>query len=283
MNKVTIVDIDISQNHSKYYKIPREEINVNIYLFTYICLDEEEFPDLILYEHFVNHYLNYGIDSKHFYIVPCGTGNHNRAYNQFKKVNKKYNIKNIKLIKKQYDIKEHEIIYDKWRRTINKKNWIVKADLDEFNNYGHFLTIYDCAKWLQENNFTAIRGQLMDCVSNDNKLKPILPDENIFSQFPKRAKITLHALNQNTNKILLAKPYVELIWGHHNTISDPEVHPKTYESDFYSFHFKWTDILSKRYDRALRTQDNELYTGFSDTFIKTKHLIKNNKINMYIK
>ena len=123
----------------------------------------------------------------------------------------------------------------------------------------------------------------MDCVSNDNKLKPILPDENIFSQFPKRAKITLHALNQNTNKILLAKPYVELIWGHHNTISDPEVHPKTYESDFYSFHFKWTDILSKRYDRALRTQDNELYTGFSDTFIKTKHLIKNNKINMYIK
>ena len=45
MNKITIIDIDISQNHSKYYKIPREEINVNIYLFTYICLDEEEFPD----------------------------------------------------------------------------------------------------------------------------------------------------------------------------------------------------------------------------------------------
>jgi len=256
---------------------------MNIYLFSHFCLDEEEFPDLILYEHFINHYLNLGIKSKHFHIIPCGTGTHHANAASFKKINKQYKIKNIRLVKKQHDLKKCFEAYNKWRATINRQHWIVKVDLDEFNTYGEFESVYDWANWLQDNNYTAVRGEMMDCISQDNILNPVQPLENIFLQFPKQAKITLHLLNQNHYKVLLTKPYIELIWGHHNTLHETQdVHPKTFESDFLTFHFKWTDKLLKRCKQNLRTEDHELYSGFQNQIIKTKKIIKNNKLDVII-
>jgi len=256
---------------------------MKIYLFTLICLDEDEYPDLIFYEHFIKHYENVGINVKHFHIIPCGTGTHKQNFNIFKKINRKYGIRNLNLVNKQHDMIECFNIFDTWRSGIDKNNWIVKCDPDELYDYGHFNGIYDCANYLLKNKFTAIRGEMLDCVDADRILKEVIPDEDIFSQFPLRSKITLHMLHQNHYKILMARPYIELIWGHHNTLCAMSgIHPKTFESGFFAFHFKWTNILIKRYDEQKRTEDEQMCPGFKDEVINQKNIITDGKLNFII-
>ena len=91
-------------------------------------------------------------------------------------------------------------------------------------------------------------------------------------------------LQQNHYKILMSRPYLELIWGHHNTLCDmPGIHPKTFESGFFAFHFKWTNILIKRYARRKRTEDEQMWQGYKDEAISGKNIITDGKLNFIIR
>ena len=45
---------------------------MNIHLFSMISLDENEYPDLNLYRHFIDYYIGLGVDPNNFNIIPCG-------------------------------------------------------------------------------------------------------------------------------------------------------------------------------------------------------------------
>ena len=79
---------------------------MKIHLFSMLCLDENEYPDLNLYRHFIDYYKQLGIESNNFTIIPCGVDKHKKNIKEFQKINTVNDIPNRNLISKKYDVVE---------------------------------------------------------------------------------------------------------------------------------------------------------------------------------
>ena len=77
---------------------------MNIHLFSMMCLDENEYPDLNLYKHFIDYYKQLGIESNNFTIIPCGVSKYENNLKEFQKINTATDLPNHNLISKKYDI-----------------------------------------------------------------------------------------------------------------------------------------------------------------------------------
>jgi len=289
---------------------------MKVQLFSIICLDEDEYPDLNLYRHFIDHYKSLGIKNEHFNIIPCGVDSYKENFEKFKNINSRHNIPTLELLPKKYDIKESHKIYLNWRDKLDPEEWVIRPDPDEFNDYGPFDKIQDCVQYLEENNYQALQGELMDCVAEDLVLHKVQYPENLFMQFPIRANITKFFINSLTDKLLLFKAKVEFQQGHHHVVWNPKREamaksediiwdekasisglkiryntseywnrppsptPGIYETNFKAFHFKWTDVLVRRLEN---TQHKNLYISFDEDRKTTNDIIKGNKFNIVIK
>jgi len=269
---------------------------MNIHLFSTICLDEDEYPDLNLYRHYIDHYKKLGIQDENFHIVPCGVDSYKETFEDFEQINKQNNILTLDLVPKKYDVWKSHYIYLEWYKKINPDDWIVRPDPDEFNDYGHFNTIQDCATYLEKNNYKALRGSLMDRVSKDLYLNKVRYPDELFAQFPVQANITKHALSATWEKLLLFKATVPIRPGHHDMIWNPDKikitqkskqywvrtprpTPGIYDTNFKVFHFKWTSTLV---DRLNNIKHKNLYSSFSRDKEKTNNIITGDRFNIII-
>jgi len=296
---------------------------VNIHLFSMISLDENEYPDLNLYRHFIDYYIKLGVDPNNFNIIPCGRkkaekrvklyspdlcyNTYHKNLDEFRKINDQNNIPNLELVSKKYDIQKAHDILIKWQWTIDDEDWIILPDADEFNDYGPFNTIPECANFLEENNYSALRGSFEDRVAEDLILHKVRYPEDLFEQFSKKASITRYVIGATWTKILLFKAKVEVGIGHHDVVWVPAVnsaerkkvninrHDEDYWNYFYApkptpgvydpddidhsrfkvRHFKWTDTLIHRLKNP--NKHNELYYLFNKDRRVTKGIITDNK------
>ena len=267
---------------------------MKVRLFTLLCLDEDEHPDLNLYRHFIDHYKDIGIASKNFYVVPCGVDSFKENFEEFKEINNQHQIPNLKLITKKWDMDESYNIYLNWCKEINPEDWVTRPDQDEFNDYGRFDKIQNCAEYLERNNYTALRGELLDCISADLILHKVKYPNNLFEQFPIRTNLTKHALSAESDKILLFKAKVNFQPGHHSIVWNPDKlkltdeqfwakpprpTPGVYDTKFKSFHFKWTSVLI---DRLKNKDQKNMYSTFDRERKKTKNIISGDRFNIKI-
>jgi hypothetical protein len=276
---------------------------MKIYLFSMLCLDENEYPDLNLYRHFIDYYKKLGIESDRFTIIPCGGNRYEKNLEEFQKINTANNIPNHNLISKKYDIFNANEILLKWQKKIDKEDWVLFPDPDEFNNYGGFDDILTCAKFLEENNYYALEGEFEDRVANDLILHKVQYPKNLFNQFPKKTNITKRIITASWKKILLSKAKVELRVGHHFVIWNskksrpaflgevqyrgdeywkwpPVPASYVYQSNLKVCHFKWTESLIHRLQNP--NKHKNLYSMFNKDREKTKSIITNNKFNIII-
>ena len=276
---------------------------MKIHLFSILCLDENEYPDLNLYRHFIDYYKQLGIESNNFTIIPCGVDDYEKNFKEFQKINTANNIPNRNLISKKYDIFEAHKILLNWQETINGEDWVLFPDPDEFNNYGRFNNILECAEFLEKNNFYVLRGEFEDRVAEDLVLHKVQYPENLFNQFPKRTNITKHIIEASWAKILLSKAKIELRIGHHDPVWNfeknrlailnevernsreywkpaPILTPKIYQTDFKVCHFKWVESLIYRLKNPNKHKD--LYSMFDKDRKKTNEIITGNKFNIII-
>tara|TARA_Y100000816_G_scaffold286110_1_gene266730 strand:+ start:1986 stop:2876 length:891 start_codon:yes stop_codon:yes gene_type:complete len=155
-----------------------------IYLATCFGLDF----DLCLLDHFISHYRSLGIHPDNFLIV----------LNVFK------NFENLELALKI--LKKHEVVpsdiwcqeyesQEKWSRVhyvISKRagpeDWVVHPDSDEFFQFPMGLS--DMLSRMDASGINAAQGFLVDRLSEDGKIKPVVDDLSIFDQFPSRANFS---------------------------------------------------------------------------------------------
>ena len=276
---------------------------MKIHLFSILCLDENEYPDLNLYRHFIDYYKQLGIESNNFTVIPCGVDNYENNLKEFQKINTVNNIPNRNLISKKYDIFESHKLLLKWQETVDREDWVLFPDPDEFNTYGQFNNILDCARFLEENNFYILQGEFEDRVTEDHVLHKVRYPENLFNQFPKKTNITKHIIRASWNKILLSKAKIEVRIGHHDPVwnfkenraaffnevernSDeywklpPEQTSNIYQTDFKACHFKWTESLIHRLKNP--NKHKGLYNMFNEDRRKTNEIITGNKFNIII-
>ena len=275
---------------------------MKIHLFSILCLDENEYPDLNLYRHFIDYYKKLGIHSNNFTIIPCGVDKYKKNLKQFQKINTANGIPSRNLISKKYDIVEANNILLKWQTTLPKEDWVLFPDQDEFNDYGHFNNIPDCVKFLEKNNYYALEGDFEDRVARDLILHKVQYPENLFEQFPKGVQITKGIIHASWKKILLSKAKIELRIGHHFVVWNskkeqpaalneikcskqyweypPVPTPNVYESNFKVYHFKWTESLIHRLKNPNKHTD--LYSMFNEDRDNTNQIITDNKFNIII-
>ena len=284
---------------------------MDIHLFSMMCLDENEYPDLNLYKHFIDYYKQLGIESNKFTIIPCGVDNYENNFEEFQEINNTHNIPNLNLISKKYDIFEANNILLKWQETIDKEDWILFPDPDEFMEYGRFDNIPRCVEFLEKNNYYALRGEFEDRITNNLILRKVEYPENLFNQFPKRASITKYIIGASCLKILVSKAKIELRIGHHDILwntkkkrpallsdnllrTDPEYwlySPlpaptvyngiKEYDPSFKVYHFKWTESLIHKLKNPNKHMN--LYNMFNEDRKRTNEIITGNKFNIIIR
>ena len=146
-------------------------------------------------------------------------------------------------------------------------DYVIPADADEFVNFSGSLA--DTINLMELNNDSFVFGRTVERISADGNLTPVLPNVDIFEQFP------------NNNPMLPVHPKVGLIKakyfkytgvGHHS-VSVPKA--LTNEEDIllikkqapiqsFTHHFRWNLQGRRRVESWLKLWSNEDYIGWKN-------------------
>jgi len=143
------------------------------------------------------------------------------------------------------DVREAE-----WRNKhlakLDKADWIIPADLDEFHQFPYSLD--ECIDRLTGNAPNYVYGSFVDRVAADGSLATISPSPSIFAQFPMEADISLKVAKATVDKVILCRSTFHLSGGHHRPAVDGAI---KLEQTGYVHHFKWHGALLEHLQRRV--------------------------------
>jgi hypothetical protein len=128
------------------------------------------------------------------------------------------------------------------RQVATPQDWVVPADLDEFNQFP--LALADLAADLDAGGFTHVTGHLADRLAPEGHLARLEPFDNqipIWDQYPLVADATSCIVEGTTEKVLLSRGDLPLWLGHHRLGDNAPNRPHPYVGEAH--HFKWRDGL----------------------------------------
>lgn len=175
------------------------------------------------------------------------------------------------------------------RAIINKycspDDWILYADLDEFQEYPHGLEYH--INYCQENNIDFLEGRMIDRISSTGDLIPLDEKNDIERQFPLGGYLTSNLLKAWDKKIVLAKAKLTVGGGHHLFLDRVSQQPHPYKRVLNSYstginvhHFKWDSNLLTRMENYIKLPDDSLFYWRKEMVRFIKHFKKYNKINI---
>jgi Glycosyl transferase family 2 len=138
--------------------------------------------------------------------------------------------------------------HDRIQRQIAARDWIVWADIDEFQIYPEPLA--DVIEHAERNGEDAVGGEFVDRVDRSGLLRTFDPAMPIWEQYPIGCNLSAHVLGGFTHKVALARSTVGITSGNHEVVADPEVFRwSTYLAAVH--HFKWDSTVLARLTRRL--------------------------------
>lgn len=163
---------------------------------------------------------------------------------------------------------------------LHPKDWWVVSDDDEFHVYS--LPLHKIIKDCDENGWKIVRGGFIDRIGVGGEFSSIVPDVDIFKQFPYAGFFRNHMSGACPNKICLIKGNIELTPGQHYAKIDGYTtwkwqgwkHPLIAPVEFYNtqvHHFKW-DISC--IDRIKAVADEQKNYAFSDEYQRMYESLK---------
>lgn len=167
----------------------------------------------------------------------------------------------------------HPFTYDAYRCTRNvplrkwilaeagatETDWVVYADLDEFYSYPSHLR--DIIEDLESEKTHAVRGEILDRVSENGELTAIQPNPDLGTQYPLGCKVTGPLCHGGTSKIMLCRATVNVdgaqavITKHKDTTAVTGLRGRC-----VAHHFRWTASLKDRLMRRL--EDSAIGPGY---------------------
>jgi hypothetical protein len=151
------------------------------------------------------------------------------------------------------------------RRFCHDSDWIVWADIDEFQVYpGDFKTLIRLAESYGIDYF---RGFFVDRVAEDGKVKAFDPDKPIWTQFPRQVRVLGPLAPGTTQKVTCARGNVSVTRGNH--FPDNERPLRFYSEPVDVHHFKWDLTVVSRLSRRLQPD----YQAFNPWWVESKAVI----------
>ena len=165
----------------------------------------------------------------------------------------------------------------------SEDDWIVYADLDEFQHYplGLLKSIYLADK----NHDDYIEGRLIDRVSESGKLIELNNRISLEEQFPLGGYITSPLLKAWDKKIVAARKNKIVGGGHHIFLNSANLRTLPYNTkisgpfkDVKIHHFKWDSQIINRFKGYLDLKDESLFYWKKEISLFLNYYKKNFKI-----
>lgn len=146
------------------------------------------------------------------------------------------------------------------------EDWLMIADLDEFYEFPDIpegVAVLDgerstrqamdyAIKICESRGTPAIYGHFVDMVSADGSLSPVIAGKSLQDQFPVETRFTEMVMGGGTRKVMLMRPWVYVMPGHHNAYASVGGQELTLEipygdiGDYKVRHYKWKAGLIER-------------------------------------
>lgn len=233
------------------------QINRQLQLHTIVYDDLDSTPKLL--PHFLRHYSNIGVTE--FIIgVVIYEGFSTDIFDLVSSYCKNYNVKLIGFTKNIYK-SEKELIekHLKDKYYVNKDEYIIYADIDEFFEYPAPMS--EILEQMDKKNIWCISSNFCDRISLDGSLKDIDPEIDIGLQFPLGTTLTQNILKTITQKVILQRGRVILKnAGHHDTlVGKLDRWPIGDKSQYSVNHFKWNGSLLNRIKHRLEHRFSHMW------------------------
>lgn len=126
----------------------------------------------------------------------------------------------------------------------SKFDWLVSADIDEFHEFPDALGAF--TRDLQRHDAQCVTGHFIDRMARQG-FPAVRGDQSLWSQFPLGTDITRTVLHGWSTKVMLHRPSVKLLPGHHY----PEGSVDAWAQSYAVHHFKWDATVVPRLRRRL--------------------------------
>ncbi len=121
-------------------------------------------------------------------------------------------------------------------------DWVIWADIDEFQQYWDDLT--EIVNLSEKKGVNFVQGFFLDRISSNGDLITINEKDTLFEQFPLGCNITERILTGSIFKVTIAKASVKVSTGHHAVRYNESLIWADKNSIVH--HFKWDSSVLKR-------------------------------------
>lgn len=210
-----------------------------------------ETEDPVLFEHWVTHYLSLGIGRENFLLVFHAKSEDSESIATFRRILSSLGVNaKITFMYGEFNVFRKYLYSVQCRQQFAGKNdWILLADVDEFQEYPEPLV--DFLRAADQRGCYAVRSRFNDRFANDYLPKKVVREVALESQFPKSLRFTQLILRGCCTKIAAHKMQVMTSeGGNHSVWPDPRKEaedPRIIQSrDVKVHHYKWTEGIEKR-------------------------------------
>lgn len=217
-----------------------------IHLFCCIGVDED-ITNLNLLYHFFDFYSRQGIDD--FYIILQAQDKGEKRIAAARKILREFDVTEKYTWTGEYSSPQLYNYMLAAVKKIDKKDWIILADIDEFHNFP--IPARQFLRECENGGANCIRGRILDKVASDGTLKIIEKDMPIDQQFPLSADITKRLAKANTAKIAAFKRPLVPGKGHHHIVKK-KWQAKYWDEILDTHHFKWDSLVFGRIEKRYK-------------------------------
>jgi len=235
-------------------------------------------PDFRLLPKFIKYYKNLGVTD---FLILLNTSDQTPL-----SILKYFDITPEKIWVEKFS----ETLKQKYEREIVEKNctdhdWVVYADLDEFQYYPMGFMNYITLCEIKGVDF--LEGRLVDRLSESGELIDLDESKSLEEQFPLRGYITNNLLKAWDKKIVCAKGNLVVGGGHHIFLDRTTYKTLPYDTDLNEYsqsieihHFKWDTRALSRMSNYLLLPDDSLAAWRAEISRFLSHYSKHNRIDI---
>lgn len=166
--------------------------------------------------------------------------------------------------------------HDKIQSKIDDHDWIVWADIDEFQEYWDDLD--SITRYCEKKDVNFIQGVLIDRIDENGLLKQFDNSSSIWSQFPLGSNLTQKVLKGGIDKVVISKANVAVGRGNHIVL--PGQFLKTIKKNAVVHHFKWDHSVKERLKYRLSDDWKKEASCWIETERFYKHIGEYNRLNL---
>lgn len=170
-------------------------------------------------------------------------------------------------------------------KNCNRNDWVIYADLDEYQYYP--MSLIEHIKFCENNKINFLEGLLIDRISQSGELIKIDQNKSLEEQFPLRGFITNNLLKAWDKKIVLAKARLVVGGGHHIFLESTTYKTLPYDKELNEnslgievHHFKWDKRAFDRMNDYLNLPDDSLKAWREEIGRFLKYISEHKKIDI---